>query len=115
MNTQINLTHNGVKYVLEYDRMGVKMLEQNGFEINEFMAKPMSNIELVFAGAFIKNHRKTNQVTIDEIYKGCKNKEKLIGILQQMISETYESLLADPEENEGNVEWEIVDLSPTNK
>ena len=59
MNTKINLTYKGVPYVLEYDRMSVKLLEANGFNIEEFMAKPMSNIELAFAGAFIKNHRKT--------------------------------------------------------
>ena len=58
MNTKINLTYKGVPYVLEYDRMSVKLLEANGFNIEEFMAKPMSNIELAFAGAFIKNHRK---------------------------------------------------------
>ena len=59
MNTKINLTYKGVPYVLEYTRMGVKLLEANGFQLEEFLRKPMSNVELVFAGAFLKNHQKS--------------------------------------------------------
>ena len=58
MNTKINLTYKGVSYCLEYDRMSVKMLEANGFSVEEFIKKPLSNIELAFAGAFIKHNRK---------------------------------------------------------
>ena len=69
MNTKITLTYKGVPYTLEYDRMSVKTIEANGFDINEFMAKPLNNIELAFAGAFIKNHRKIKQSLINEIYE----------------------------------------------
>lgn len=113
MNTKINLTYKDEKYVLEYNRIGVKLLEENGFVLDEFLKKPMSNIELVFAGAFIKNHRKVSQSTIDEIFKKCPNKTDLIARLQKMIQETYESLFDEPdEESEGNVSWEVTDLSP---
>lgn len=113
MNTKINLTYKGVPYTLEYDRMSVKTLEANGFDIADFMAKPMSNIELAFAGAFLKHHRKTKQSVITEIYDKCPNKSDLIEALVQMIQETYESLLEDTEaDDEGNATWEVVDLSP---
>lgn len=113
MNTKINLTYKGVPYTLEYDRMSVKILEKNGFNIDEFLAKPISNIEMAFAGAFIKNHRKTKQDLIEEIFSKCKDKDKLLGILSQMIQETYDSLLEEPsEDDEGNASWEVVDLSP---
>ena len=112
MNTKINLTYKGVSYCLEYDRMSVKMLEANGFSVEEFIKKPLSNIELAFAGAFIKHHRKTKQSVIDEIYTGCKNKTDLVAALVTMIEETYDSLLSEPEGDEGNVSWEVVDLSP---
>ena len=112
MNTKINLTYQGVPYCLEYDRMGVKTLEANGFVLEEFLKKPMSNIEMVFAGAFIKNHRKTKSSTIEEIYYGCPNKDNLIVTLTQMIQETYNTLFDEPDEGaEGNVTWEAVDLS----
>ena len=112
MNTKIKLTYKDVPYVLEFDRMSIKTLEANGFSVEEFIKKPMMNIELAFAGAFIKNHRKTKQVTIDEIFNKMKDKRKLVETLVQMVSETYEALFDEPEGDEGNAEWEVVDLSP---
>jgi len=112
MNTKINLTYKDVPYTLEYDRMSIKTMEASGFVIDEFLNKPMSNVEIAFAGAFIKNHRKTNQATIDEIYKGCPDKKKLVTTLVTMVQETYEALFDEPEGETGNVSWEVVDLSP---
>lgn len=113
MNTKINLTYKNVPYCLEYDRMGVKLLEANGFIIEEFLKKPMSNIELVFAGAFVKNHRKIKQDLVNEIFSKCPDKDQLVTTLAQMIQETYESLFDEPEaDDEGNATWEAVDLSP---
>ena len=34
MNTKINLTYKDEKYVLEYNRMSVKLLEENGFVLD---------------------------------------------------------------------------------
>ena len=112
MNTKINLTYKDVPYTLEYDRMSIKTLEANGFSVEEFMKKPMSSIELAFAGSFLKNHKKTNQKTIDAIYAGCPNKNALLESLVRMIEETYEALFDEPAGDEGNVSWEVVDLSP---
>lgn len=112
MNTKINLTYKDVPYTLEYDRATVKQMEASGFVVDEFMNKPMSNIELAFAGAFLKNHRKTNQNVIDEIFSKCPNKRELVETLVRMMQETYEALFEEPDSNEGNASWEIVDLSP---
>lgn len=112
MNTKINLTYKGVDYVLEYDRASVKLLEANNFDINTFLTKPLMNVELAFSGAFVKNHRKVSQNLIDEIYKSCPNKDGLVNALLKMIQETYDALLEEPEENEGNAKWDVVDLSP---
>ena len=112
MNTKINLTYKGVSYTLEYDRASVKLLEANGLDITSFMDKPMTNVELAFTGAFIKHHSKVAQTTIDEIFKTCKDKSSLTNALIKMINETYEALMDEPEDNEGNATWEVVDLSP---
>lgn len=113
MNTKINLTYKGVPYTLEYDRMSVKTIEANGFDINEFVSKPLNSIEMAFAGAFIKNHRKIKQSLVNEIYDKCPKKEDLIQALIQMIQETYETLFEDAEpDDEGNASWEIVDMTP---
>lgn len=113
MNTKINLTYKNIPYVLEFDRMSVKTLEANGFSVEEFIKKPMLNIELAFQGAFIKNHRKTKQQVIEEIFAKTRDKQKLVETLVQMIEETYNALFEEPEDgDEGNAEWEVVDLSP---
>lgn len=113
MNTKITLTYKGVDYTLEYDRMSVKLLENQGFSLQEFTQKPMSNIDLAFAGSFIKNHRKISQNIIDEIYSKMKDKESLIQVLSTMISECYESLMEEPKDDEGNISWEAVGVKPT--
>lgn len=116
MNTKINLTFDGQVYTLEYNRMSIKMLEKAGFKYEEFLAQPITNIELAFSGAFVKNHSRVQQSTIDKIFDSCSNKNELVAVLAKMISECYESLLAEPEENsEGNAMWEIVDTTPSKK
>lgn len=113
MNTTINLTWKGEKYTLEYDRSTIKLLENAGFVLSEFLSKPMNNIELVFSGAFVKNHRNLPQTTVDEIFAHVTDKGGLLQALQKMIQDSYESLLDEPEEgDEGNATWEVIDLSP---
>lgn len=113
MNTTINLTYKGDKYTLEYDRSTIKALENAGFVLEEFLRKPMNNIELVFSGAFLKNHRNLPQSTIDTIFDKVKDKSGLLQALQKMIQESYDSLLDEPEDgDEGNATWEVIDLSP---
>lgn len=112
MNTKMNLSYEGVNYTLEYDRMSIKMIENEGFDIEKFSSQPMTMVDIVFRGAFYKNHRKINQTLIDEIFKHCKDKEALVKQLMDMINECYTSLIADPDNDEGNATWEVVSLSP---
>ena len=122
MNTQIKITHNGETYILEYDRFTIKLLEKSGFNYDEFLEKPMTNIELAFTAAFIKNHPNTKQ-SVDwwqpgictRIYHESKDKAKLVAVITKMINDFYDSLLADPEDDSGNTTWEIVDLTPSKK
>lgn len=109
MNTKINFTYKDVPYTLEYNRDVIKTLEQAGFVASEFMKSPMTNLDLAFKGAFIKNHRKTSEKLIEEIYGAMKDKEKLVNTLITMIGECYNTLF-DDENNEGNIEWDTVGL-----
>lgn len=110
MNTKITFTYKDVIYTLEYDRNAIKQMEQAGLEINEFMRKPMLNVDLAFKGAFLKNHRSTKEKLIEEIYSSIKNKDSLIATLVEMMNETYETLLDEKSDDEGNIEWDIVGL-----
>lgn len=107
-NTEIKLTYKDVEYTLAYNRAAVKIIEDNGFEINKFLEKPMLNIEMAFQGAFIKNHPKVSQETIQEIFKHCPDKQSLITTLYTMISETYEDLFSTNEDESKNVTWKTV-------
>lgn len=109
MNTKIKFTYKDVPYVLEYDRDIISTLEEAGFSAKEFANAPMKNLNLAFKGAFLKNHRKTKDSVIDEIYSNMKDKEKLISTLLTMIDECYATLF-DEEDNEGNIEWDTVGL-----
>lgn len=113
MNTKIELEYEGQNYTLEYDRDGIRMLESRGFNIDEFLDKPMTNVELVFQGAFLKNHPNTKLTTIEEIFKSCPDKANLMVTLNKMITDSYTSLLAEPADDDPKkVQWKTVDLTP---
>ena len=113
MNTKIELEYEGQNYTLEYDRDGIRMLESRGFNIDEFLKKPMTNIELVFQGAFLKYHPNIKLTTISEIFKECPDKTALVNILNKMIDDSYKSLMSEPEDDDPKkVQWKTVDLTP---
>ena len=104
--SKIVLKHNNKEYVLEYNRQSVKMIEGQGFVLDEIATKPVTMIPLLFQGAFIKNCKGVKRAVIDEIYDGIGNKSDLMNVLLEMYAETLSSLTDDTEE--GNVTWEMV-------
>lgn len=107
MNTKIKFTYKDTPYILEYNRDSIRMMEQYGFSVNDLKDKPMSNLTLAFKGLFLKNHKRTNDNLIEEIYANFKNKEKLLETILTMIDETYATLFDDEDENKGNIEWDV--------
>lgn len=98
MAKQIKLTYKDQEYTLEYSRRTVKMMEENGFRVDEFDAMPTTMIERLVEGAFLMHHRTLPQTTIDEIYyKGVYDKEGFIAALSEMFAEPMNALLADPD------------------
>ena len=109
MSKKIEFEYEGTKYCLEYNRDAVKLMEKQGFDINNFMAHPMISIELAFEGAFIKNHKNVRAAKIKEIYEALGNKDDLTTELLDMISETYNILFQGNTEDSGkNIEWKTV-------
>ena len=109
MNTKISFVYKDTPYTLEYDRNVIQRMEQAGFSASDFIKSPMTNIDIAFKGAFLKNHRKTSEALMDEIFKNIKDKDKLVNTLLTMIDECYETLF-DEDNNEGNIEWDTVGL-----
>lgn len=106
--SKITMTYKKTEYVLEYNRQSVKTMESQGFILDEITSKPMTMIPMLFAGAFIKNHRGIKRSLIDEIYDNINDKTGLMQGLIEMYAETLSSLTDDTENNEGNAVWAIV-------
>ena len=100
---QIKFTYKDQNYILEYTRKTIKIMESNGFNINEIDTKPMVTIPTLFKGAFLSKHRFVKDELIDEIYKQMQHKDELVEALMDMYADAIQSLFDEPEE--GNLEW----------
>lgn len=105
MSKQLNFTYQGKDYCLEYTRKSVEMLEKSGFVASDIKDKPMTTLPALFAGAFFANHRFVKQEVIDEIFSKMTNKSELIGKLAEMYNEPIMTLIDEPEDAEGNLDW----------
>lgn len=106
MAKTMTIEHNDVKYVLEYTRKSVEMMERQGFEIEELQRKPMTYLPALFAGAFLAHHRYVKRDVIDKIYAQLPNKGDMLSKLVEMYSEPIVALMDDPEA-EGNASWTV--------
>lgn len=97
----INFDYNGTHYCLEYSREAIKRMEQAGFRPVESGFTPLIELDMLWAGAFYKNHRGTSSRVIEELLTKMKDKEALLDALRRMVAEAYDTLM----DNEGNVEW----------
>lgn len=105
MAKTITITYDGKEYVLEFTRKTVAAMEERGFSTREISEKPMSRLPMLFAGAFMAHHPFVKQSTVDAILGKLKNKDELWGKLGEMYSEPIETLMDEPEEDEGNLTW----------
>ena len=105
--SKIALNYNDKEYELEYTRQSVRMMESQGFVLEEISSKPMTMIPMLFSGAFAKNHRGIKRALIDEILENISDKAGLLNALIEMYAETLSSLTDEPE-NEGNAVWAVV-------
>lgn len=105
MAKQIKLQHEGKEYTLEFNRKSLEQMERQNFIASEMVEKPMTTLPAMFAGAFLANHKFVKRDVIDAIFDRMTNKGELIGKLAEMYNEPIMSLMDEPEQNEGNVEW----------
>lgn len=104
--SKIVLNYENKEYELEFNRQSVKMMESQGFVLDEITSKPMTMIPLLFSGAFIKNCKGTKRAVIDDIFEGVSDKTGLMQALMEMYAETLSTLTDDV--GEGNVSWTLV-------
>ena len=105
MGKQLSFEYKGTQYCLEYTRKSVEMMEKTGFVASDIKDKPMTTLPALFAGAFLAHHRFVKQDVIDEIFSKLTNKGELIGKLAEMYNEPIMTLIDEPNEAEGNLDW----------
>lgn len=107
MAKTLEFTYKGKDYVLEYTRKSVQEMEKRGFVAADADTKPMTVLPMMFEGAFLAHHRFEKKEVIDEIFSKMSNKENLIAKLAEMYNEPIMTLLDEPSEKEGNVNWTV--------
>jgi len=105
MAKQLTFTYDGKDYTLEFTRRTVAEMEKKGFIASDITDKPMTTLPALFAGAFLAHHRFVKGDVIDNIYSKLTKKEDLIGKLAEMYNEPILTLVEEPEEAEGNLDW----------
>lgn len=105
MAKQLHFTYDGKDYTLEFTRRTVAEMEKKGFIASDITEKPMTTLPALFAGAFLAHHRFVKSDIIDNIYSKLTKKEDLIGRLAEMYNEPILTLVEEPEEAEGNLDW----------
>lgn len=105
MAKQLHFTYDGKDYTLEFTRRTVAEMEKKGFIASDIAEKPMTTLPALFAGAFLAHHRFVKSDIIDNIYSKLTKKEDLIGKLAEMYNEPILTLVEEPEEAEGNLDW----------
>lgn len=105
MSKQLRFEHNGKEYILEYTRKSVEQMERQGFIVSDINEKPMSTLPKLFAGAFIANHPHVSKNVVDDLFAKMTNRTELIGRLAEMYNEPIMTLVDEPEESEGNLNW----------
>lgn len=111
MNKKIEFDYKDNKhYVLEFSREAIKLMESRGLKISNIADQPITSMELLFEGAFLKNHKNITGAKVLEIYNDLGDKTKLNEKLIEMFTETYTSLIGDGEEEDQSkkVQWEVV-------
>lgn len=105
MAKQLTFTYDGKDYTLEFTRRTVAEMEKKGFIASDITDKPMTTLPALFAGAFLAHHRFVKSDIIDNIYSKLTKKEDLISKLAEMYNEPILTLVEEPEEAEGNLDW----------
>ncbi len=100
MAQNIEFEYEGKQYTLEFTRDIVRQMENAGFLIDEVQTKPALRVPQLFAGAFLRRHRREKQEKIEEIYKHFKDKDRLIAKLSEMYYEALSTIMDEPEEDD---------------
>ena len=111
---KLKLNINNKDYVLELDRTSIKWLEASGFNLEDFLKKPITFRELLWNALFIKNHQDVNpnlaMKLMDSYAK--QHSEGMVNKVVKFAMEEYNSFidaLTDTDSEKTEEELEIIE------
>lgn len=97
-NREMEFEYNNVHYKLGFNKSTVRQLEQRGFDATKLQNLPATMIQLLWQGAFLKNHKRTPQSTIEDIWNHLENRNDVIIKLVELYSEPLAGIVEDLED-----------------
>ena len=98
-------TVNNREYILEFTRETVKECERMGFALNKVAEQPMTQMELLFRGAFLARHRRVSRNVIEDLYDQIADKTGLFQKLGELYAEPMRTMYDEDVFESGNVTW----------
>lgn len=111
---QLKLEINKKTYVLELDRTSVKWLEAVGFNMEDFLKKPITFREYLWTSLFLKNHKDVNPtlaIKLMDTY-ASEHSENMVNKVVRFAYEEYDSFinaLTDTDSEKMEEELEIIE------
>ena len=93
---QLKLKINEKDYILEYNRDSIKWLEREGFDLNEFIKKPVTYMDIIWESLFVKNYSNTVNHNLAMKLMDSYSQEKGNAMVMKVITfavEEYKSFL----------------------
>lgn len=103
---KITLTYEDKTYTLEFTRRVVENMQRRGVDVSMIQEKSLLILPALFEAAFEANHPKISKHIVEELFKKIKDKETFIVKLAELYNEPMDALMAEPDGDEGNAEWE---------
>ena len=103
----IKVTYKNAEYRLEYNRESIIWMEKEGLNLKNTAAF-VTNITLLFQGAFRMNHSDVDDSIMDEIFQAIPDKKELFTALGKMYSQVIkDTVIADDKTKAKNVSWVV--------
>lgn len=111
---KLKLNINNKDYVLELDRTSIKWLEAAGFNLEDFLKKPITFREYLWTSLFIKNHQDVNPTLAIKLMDTYANEKgnNMVNKVVRFAYEEYDSFinaLTDTNSEKTEEELEIIE------
>lgn len=104
--TCVQFTADGKEYTLAFSRKSAARLEQMGFSMDRLAAGELiTQAQLLFYGAFAKNHPRMTKRDSDTLWDRIANTEDLIAVLYELYLDVANEFIGEEDDESKNVTW----------